>query len=149
MSNLYQLHEKLLADRKITEAEVDVIRDYIDSNGQLDLEDMKFLVNLLSEAKEVCADFDALFFPALKKIVLADGQIRPDEQFFLLKMLYSDGVVREIEKKFLRELHCEAKEITPEFEALCNQAFATDGTDWDVGGHAGSTTSQYSVHQSD
>jgi len=92
------------------------------------------LVGLLSEAHEVCPAFDELFFPALKEVILEDGRIGQDEQFYLLKMLYSDGHVRENEKQFLLELRDAAQEVTPEFEALCEEAFAAHPTNWDVGG---------------
>jgi len=50
-------------------------------------------------------------------------------------MLYSDGHVRECEKQFLRELRREAKEITPEFEALCEEAFRAPATNWSEAGN--------------
>ena len=49
-------------------------------------------------------------------------------------MLYSDGHVRECERQFLRDLRGEAKETTPEFEALCDEAFRAPATNWSVGG---------------
>jgi len=49
-------------------------------------------------------------------------------------MLYSDGHVRESEKRLLLELRDEAKEVTPEFEALCREAMAAHPTNWNVGG---------------
>jgi hypothetical protein len=134
MSSLSQLRSELLRDGRITEAEVEVIRDHIHRDGRLDLEDVKFLVGLLSEARDVCPAFDELFFPVLKEVVLEDGRIGQDEQFYLLKMLYSDGNVRPIEKQFLLELREEAQELTPEFEALCGVALAAHPTNWDVGG---------------
>ena len=134
MPSLNQLRSELLTDRKITDAEVEVIRDHIRRDGRLDLEDVKFLVGLLSEAREVCPAFDELFFPALKEVVLEDGRIGQDEQFYLLKMLYSDGHVRPSEKQFLLELREEAQEVTPAFEALCDAALAAHPTSWDVGG---------------
>ena len=134
MPSLNQLRSELLTDRKITDAEVEVIRNHIHRDGRLDLEDVKFLVGLLSEAGEVCPAFDELFFPALKEAVLEDGRIGQDEQFYLLKMLYSDGHVRPSEKQFLLELREEAQEVTPEFEALCDVALAAHPTNWDVGG---------------
>ena len=134
MSNLYKLRSKLLADGRITDCEVQVIADYIRHDGQLDLDDVKFLVELLSEAREVCAAFDELFFPLLKQVILEDGQIGQDEQFYVLKMLYSDGHIRESEKQFLMQLREEADEVTPEFESLGNEAMAAHATDWSVGG---------------
>jgi len=61
-------------------------------------------------------------------VILADSRIGLDEQYYLLKMLYSDGHVRECEKQFLRELRREAQGITPEFEALCEEAFPRPAT---------------------
>jgi hypothetical protein len=134
MPRLHELRSQLLSDGRITEIEVDVIRQQIRRDGQLDLDDVKFLVELLGEAREVCPAFDDLFFPALKQVLLADGGIGHDEQFYLLKMLYSDGQIRESEKRFLRELRAEADHVSPEFEQLCQTAFAAHPTHWDVGG---------------
>jgi hypothetical protein len=134
MANLYQLHADLLNDDKITEDEVEVIRKYIEEDGKLDLNDVKFLVGLLSSAKEVCQEFDDLFFPVLKEVLLKDGKITMDEQFYLLKMLYSDGHVRDSEREFLFELREELDEIAPEFEALCDQIMTVPSRGWSVGG---------------
>lgn len=134
MGRLHQFRAQLLRDRKITDDEVDVIRDYILEDGKLDLDDVKLLVELLSEADEVSPAFDKLFFPALKEVILADGRIGMDEQFYLLKMIYSDGCIRDNEKEFLLELRNEADEISPEFEALCQEALHADATNWSVGG---------------
>jgi hypothetical protein len=134
MGRLRELQTELLQDGKITDQEVEVIRGYLRDRGSLDMEDVKFLVELLNDAREVSPAFDAIFFPALKDVILADGRVGLDEQFYLLKMLYSDGNVRECEKQFLQELRREAKEITPEFEALCKEAFRAPATNWSVGG---------------
>jgi hypothetical protein len=134
MNALNELKAKVLQDKKITGEEVAIIRSQIAANGSLDIEDVKLLVELLSEAREVSPEFDELFFPALKSAILADGQITMDEQFYLLKMLYSDGHVRECEKQFLRDLCREAKEITPEFQSLCDEALSAPAKNWYVGG---------------
>ncbi len=136
MGQLFRLKDQLLNDRRITDCELATIRTYIDQNGQLDLDDVKFLVSLLSEAREVSAGFDELFFPALKRVILSDGLVGLDEQFYLLKMIYADGQIREQEKRFLRELQQEVKESTPEFEAMCETAFAAETKNWCVGGRA-------------
>lgn len=134
MSLTHRLQAVLLENRKITADEVGVVRMYLEEGGQLDLEDVKFLVELLSAADEVCPEFDDLFFPALKKVLLADGRITMDEQFYLLKMLYSDGHVRAREIDFLRELQREVTQSSPEFEQLCATALGSPETGWDVGG---------------
>jgi hypothetical protein len=134
MSRLQELRANVLKDRKITQTEVDFIRDYVEQDGRLDLDDVKVLVELLTEATEVCAEFDELFFPALKQVVLADGRIGCDEQFYLLKMLYADGHVRDSERNFLVELRREAVETTPEFDSLCETAAKAASRNWDLGG---------------
>ena len=135
MANLYKLQAELLNDGKITTNEVERIRSHVSADGKLDKDDVKFLVNLLSEAKEVCAEFDDLFFPVLREQMLSDGQIGLDEQFQLLKMLYSDGEVRQSEKDFLMGLYRDADNVTPEFKQLCETAFNCPETDWDVQGN--------------
>ena len=134
MANLNQLRSQLLNDRKITEKDVEVIRAHVWEDGCLDLSDVRFLVELLSDADEVCPEFDELFFPLLKRVVLADGRVGYDEQFYLLKMLYSDGHVRESERRFLQELLRDATEVAPELQALCDTALAADSRCWGVGG---------------
>ena len=134
MPGLNQLRSQLLQDGKITPNEVEIIQNHVWEDGCLDLADVRFLVELLSEADEVCPEFDDLFFPILKRVVLADGRIGYDEQFYLLKMLYSDGHVRESERQFLQMLLGEATDVTPEFEELCETALAADAKCWDVGG---------------
>ena len=138
MAGLSQRRPQLVKNGRIGEAEVEVIRDHIHQDGKLDMDDARVLVQLLSDAHDVCPAFAALFFPVLKEVILQDGRIGQDEEFYLLKMLYSDGNVRESEKQFLRELLAEATDVPPEFHAICETAFATDGTTWDVGGRPAS-----------
>ena len=63
---------------------------------------------------------------------LGQSSEKMPEQFYLLKMIYSDGHIRESEKKFLRELRDEATEITPDFEALLETVFEAHPTNWAV-----------------
>lgn len=134
MPNLYTLRGELLDDRKITPNEVDRIKAHIEEDGKLDYDDVSFLVSLLADAKEVCAEFDELFFPTLRQVLLEDGKIGFDEQYQLMKMIYSDGSVRESEREFLRDLCNSVDEVTPEFKQLCETAYNCPDTDWDVGG---------------
>ena len=136
MANLYKLRSELLSDDKITFDEVNKIKAYIQQDGQLDYDDITFLVKLVADAKEVCPEFDVLFFPAMRRVLLADGKIGMDEQYQLLRMLYADGKVRESEKRFLQDLYNSVDEVTPEFEQLCETAMACPVSDWDVGGRA-------------
>lgn len=137
MANLYRLKSNLLQDGRITHEEVAVIRNAIEEDGKLDLDDVKLLVELLSDASEVCPAFDELFFPVLREVLLADGRITLDEHFYLLKMLYSDGHVRDREREFLLSLREQLEEVSPEFEALCEQVLTVPSRTWDLGGCSG------------
>ncbi len=132
MANLYKIREQLLRDHKITINEVEMIKDQMATDGKLDFADARLLVELLQDAREVCSEFDELFFPCLREIILEDGKIQMDEQFILLKMLYSDGEVRESERHFLTELYRDADEITPEFRQLCDNALNCETVDWSI-----------------
>jgi hypothetical protein len=134
MGQLHELRSQLLRDRRITDDEVEIIRQHIREDGQLDLDDVKFLVELLSEAVEVSPEFDRLFFPVLKQVILQDGRIGQDEQFYLMKMLYSDGHLRDSERELLKELQREAEEVSPQFQAMCDEALQAHSTDWQLGG---------------
>lgn len=134
MPRCRELLNATLANRKIDDDEVDTIREQIDRDGQLDLDDVRLLIELYCEAREYPAAFESLFFDVLKKVFLADGEVTPDEQYHLLKMLYSDRVIRHRELEFLRELKREATHVSPEFDTLCQNAFEAHPTSWNVGG---------------
>lgn len=134
MARLHQLLERLLTDRRITDDEVEAIREFMAEDGELDLADVKFLVQVLSEARSVCPAFDELFFPILERVVLADGEIGRDEQFYLLKMLYTKGHIRDSERRFLTRLRQQATAFPAEFDELFEIALQAPATGWSVDG---------------
>ena len=135
MTTFNEFVSAMLADHKIDESEVPRIRQYLYQDGRLDLEDVKLLVELYCTAAEYCPAFEDLFFDVLDKVILADGEIQPAEQFYLLKMIYSDRVIRGREREFLVKLRRTAAITTPDFEALCDEAFSAHPTAWSVGGN--------------
>ena len=134
MSNFHEFVSATLADKRIDDSEVPLIREHLYQDGRLDLADVKALVELYCGATEYCPAFEDLFFSVLEQVILADGEIQPSEQYYLLKMLYSDREIRDREKDFLLNLKRAAAHTTPEFEALCDEALAAHPTAWSVGG---------------
>lgn len=134
MAGLIEIRDRLLSDRMITKNEVAAIRNFIAEDGQLDYQDIKFLVALMKEADHVCQEFDDLLFPCLRQVILADGEVTPDEHYLLLQMLYSDGKVRDRERDFMAEILQAVDNVTPELRQLCETASAASETDWCVGG---------------
>jgi uncharacterized tellurite resistance protein B-like protein len=134
MSQFYQFLEKIQADGQISDDDVPLIRQKLHEEGQLDIDDVKLLVELYCETENRCAAFDKLFFSVLEKVLLADGQITPSEEFYLLKMLYSDREIREPEREFLRRLRKKLPNRTESFEALFETAMNSPAKNWAVGG---------------
>ena len=134
MSQFYKLLARIQADRGITEDEIQPIVQYLESDGNLDLEDVKLLIELYCNADQRCQAFDNLFFSTLERVLLADGQISPSEEFYLLKMLYSDREIREPEREFLRKLRKQSTTRSASFEALFDTAINAPAKNWCVGG---------------
>jgi hypothetical protein len=134
MSQFYKLLTKIQADGGITEDEVPTIRQQLHADRALDLDDVKLLVELYCDAENRCPSFDELFFSVLEKVFLADGQITPSEEFFLLKMLYSDREIREPEREFLRKLRKQLPQRSASFESLFDTAMNSPAKNWSVGG---------------
>jgi carbon storage regulator CsrA len=118
MADLQKLKATILADGVIEDQEVEIIRKELYADGKIDKEEVEFLVALRNEAQKVCPAFEELFFEAIKQNVLTDGVIDAEEAGWLRRMLYADGRIDEREKKFMRQLRQEAKQVSPEFQRL-------------------------------
>ena len=132
MPGIHKFRESLLRDGKISSTEVEVIKEFVTSDGILDYEDVKFLVSLMKEAHEVCEEFEEVLFRCMRHVFLADGDITPDEQYLLLHMLYSDGNVRNSERRFIAELYRDVEHVSPEFQTLCETALSSPSSNWSL-----------------
>lgn len=124
MSHLTQRTSELLVDGCISTREVEKIREHIEQDGILDLDDVIFLIDLLGRADSVCPEFDEVFLPLMRHVLLKDGKIDADEQVLLVDMMTARGCIREAELQLLKDLLVESTEVTPEFRTLCKAAFA-------------------------
>jgi hypothetical protein len=134
MAHFHQFIEKIQADGKICDADVLLVSEQLEADGQLDMADVKLLVELYCHTQERSPAFDNLFFTVLEKVFLADGQITPSEEFYLLKMIYSDRKICEREREFLRKLRKQIPQRTASFEGLFDTAINAPSTNWCVGG---------------
>ncbi|MEO1618095.1 MAG: hypothetical protein AAFV88_19735 [Planctomycetota bacterium] len=124
MSQLNQLASELIVDGCIGLAEVSKIRQHVENDGVLDVDDVIFLIELLGRADSVCPEFDAMFLPLMRHVLLKDGKIDAEEQVLLVDMMTARGCIREVERRLLNDLLVESTEVTPEFRKLCEAAFA-------------------------
>jgi hypothetical protein len=125
VSPFYQFVSETLADGQIDETDALLVQEMLYDDGQLDLDDVKLLVEIYCGARNRSAAFEKMFFSVLEQVFLTDDQVQLSEQFYLLKMLYADGQITANERDFLRRLQGACKQRTPEFDALCEAALAT------------------------
>jgi uncharacterized membrane protein YebE (DUF533 family) len=114
----------LLADGKIDDAEVKVIKKELYADGKIDKKEVEFLIELRNTAQKkakgepLSTSFENLFFKAIQDNVLDNGIISTREAQWLRKMLFADGKIDDNEKKFLRKLKGAATKTSPAFDAL-------------------------------
>jgi hypothetical protein len=115
----------LLADGKIDDTEVKLLRKELYADGKIDKEEVEFLIDLRNTAQKkakggaLSAKFEQFFFKAVQDNVLEDGEISTEEAGWLRTMLYADRKIDDNEKKFLTKLKKSARKTSPAFDALC------------------------------
>jgi hypothetical protein len=126
MADLSKTMDLLLADGKIDETEVKVLKNAVYADGKVDRKECEFLVKLRNAAmkkskKGLSPAFESFFFKAVKDYVLNNGIISKGEAAWLKKMLYADKKIDPGEKKFMGQLKKEATRPSPEFLKLYAQ----------------------------
>jgi len=120
----------ILADGKIDDNEIKVLKKELWEDGTIDQDEVKFLIELRNTAQkkakakkeEINPKFEKLFFQAIEENVLKEGGINAEQVTWLREMLFADKKIDEGEKKFLNSLKKKAKTTSPEFDALFEQA---------------------------
>ena len=134
MNNLHSFLEEILNDQAIEASELVKVCDYIVADEVLDMRDVELLIKLYTEAKVYPPEFEELFFGVLKSVMLDNGKIVDYERLQLMRMLYSNRVVRRVEIDFLENLQSEADEVSPEFVQMLSDAKQAYDKGHDVGG---------------
>jgi len=115
---LREIEERVLANGKVEGHELAELRMALYQDGKIDRREADFLVELHKRVQRRTPAFEQFFYRALKDHVLADGRISRDETAWLRQLLLGNGALHDESRKFLHELHGEARERCPEFEAL-------------------------------
>jgi len=118
MPSLREMMKKMLADGKIDGHEIEALCDRIYADDVVDREEAEFLVEMHRRVERPSPGFEKFFYQAIKRHVLTDGAIDPEEATWLRRMIFADGKVDKREKKLIRELKGEATRVCPEFETL-------------------------------
>ncbi len=110
--------DALLADGRIDTKEVDLLRQAIFADDKVDKSELEFLAELRNSAQSCVKTFTELFMNAVKKHVLADGDISDAEAAWLRKALYADNKIDPDEIQLLKDLKAGARNASPGFLKL-------------------------------
>lgn len=119
---------KILTNGKIEGHEVEALRELISADGEVDREEADFLIHLYRRTDQIAPAFERFFYAAIKQHLLADGTIDSERAAWLRRLILVDGKVSEREKKLLREIRGEAKDISGEGHALIEECLAWPGS---------------------
>jgi hypothetical protein len=118
MMNLREIEQAILAKGRVDGPELEALRRELYAGVTIERREADFLVVLHKRVQHLTPAFERFFYQAIKSHVLAHGRINAEETAWLRRMLFADGKIDDEERKFLRELKGEAKQVSPEFEAL-------------------------------
>ncbi len=118
---LHQLGEKIVATGKIDGDGLEVLRQHLYAGGKVDRQGADFLVELHKRVRHHTPAFERFFYQGIKDHLLADGRIGPEGAAWVRQMLFADGKIDDRERKLLHELRGEARQASPEFEALFDE----------------------------
>ena len=118
MMNLRAIEEKILANGRVDTPELELLQHELYADGKIDRKEADFLVELHKRVQHKTPAFEHFFYQAIKHHILEDGRIDAEEAGWLRQMLFADGKIDDLERKFLHELKGEAKSAGPEFEKL-------------------------------
>ncbi len=122
MLELRQIEQDILATGKVDKHELEVLRGALFVGGTMGRQEADFLVGLHKQVQHRTPAFDHFFYQSIKSHILADGRIDAEEAAWLRRMLFDDGKIDDQERKLLHELKGEAKQLSPEFEALFEES---------------------------
>ena len=118
MAHLPTFMEGILANGKVDTPELETIRRELYADGKIDRREADWLVEMHKRIQRPGPAWEELFYKAIKDHLLADGRIDAEETAWLRQMIFAAGKVDAREKKLLHQLKGEAKQTSPEFEAL-------------------------------
>ena len=121
MTELRQIEQDILAVGKVESKELDLLRKRVYAGGKIDRHTADLLVELYKRVQHRTPAFEKFFYQAIKDHILANGWINVEEVAWLRRMLFAPGKINDEERKFLHELHGEARQVSPEFNALFNE----------------------------
>jgi DNA-binding ferritin-like protein (Dps family) len=118
MLHLQEIEHEILRNGKVDGHELEVLRQQVYASGKIERPEADFLVELHKRVEHLTPAFEQFFYQAIKDYILAHGRIDVEETAWLRRMLFADGKIDDLERKFLHELKGEAGQVCREFQVL-------------------------------
>jgi hypothetical protein len=122
MPNWPEIEGRVVAKGKVEDHDLEGLRQAVYADGKINREEADFLVDLYRRLRIRTPAFKQFFYQALKDHVLKDGRISAYDAAWLRQVVFADGKIDNDGRQFLRQLKWEAKEVSPEFEALYRES---------------------------
>ena len=121
MITLRELEERIVANGRVEGHELRLLRELLYADGKIDRDEADFLVVVYKRVGHRSHDFEQFYYDTIKKHILQDGRIDAEEAEWLRRMIFHTEEVEDEERSFLRQLRGEARQVSPEFEALYDE----------------------------
>jgi hypothetical protein len=118
IQKLRRIEQQILATGKIDTPELELLRQELHAHGKIERPQADFLVELHKRVQHRTPAFEHFFYRTIKDHILAHGRIDAEETAWLRRMLFADNKFEDQERKFLKELKGEAKQVSSEFDVL-------------------------------
>src|SRR5687768_8336925 len=122
MRELQQIEHDILANGRVDDNDLRVMRQHLYAGGKVNRREADFLVELHKRVQRPTPAFERLFYQAIKDHILGHAPIDGEAADWLRRMLFTDGKIRDEERSFLHELHGEAGPVCREFEMLFEES---------------------------
>lgn len=111
----------ILSDGKVDGIDTDLIRGGILEDGEIDADEIEFLLELRREAEEVHPEFTRFLQRVIKRTLVAHGTITASDVRWLRTLIYEDKITDSEDVVFLKGIAREAQSVCPEFAALLEE----------------------------
>ena len=122
--------ELCLADGKIDETEVKIIKKALYEDGKIQQKEAEFLIDLRGMAQKKAKGralkpaFENFFFRAIQDSVLDNGYTGRLEASLFCKAIFADCVKVKTAKEIMKRLKTAAKKTSPQFDRLYREVVA-------------------------
>lgn len=115
---LRTLIQQMLANGKVEGNELEILRREVHDHGPIDRRKAELLVDMHKRVERRTPGFEHFFYQTIKTFLLRTDTVSTADLDWMQTTLFSEAKPSDQALKLLRELHGEAKSVSPEFQAF-------------------------------